>query len=602
MDHHDLLRSRALAQRVTTQRYLCPECAPTRRNQRDKPLSLTVKEDDTAVWRCHHCGFQGGLSLKTPVPVVDVHPTKPVPFRLPAPTQNQSPTIESSTPSSVVGHHTRAHNYIFSRGLTQQVAEACNVVYDKRFVGSHIQDAIGFAYRGQETPAVKWRAVNEKSFIQTGSATSLWQIERLKEGDPLIITEGEFDCMAIWQAGLPAVSVPNGAPQFLTPEGTSSPKEDKKYAYLRAEKVVIIAEKASKIIIATDGDTPGQALGEELARRLGRGRCWRVTWPESCKDANDVLLTLGPSALRECVEKAKPWPVKGIYDAMHWVTAVDTLYDNGLIRGKNTGLKELDPLYSIMPGQLCVVTGIPSMGKSALIDQLMVNLAKAEGWRFAVCSFENEPRIHIAKLIQLYHGRPFFSGLLPRISRVEKADGLQWVNEHFTFLYQGDGQQSTMDDILERLRIAVLRYGIRGAVIDPANFIERGNRDISETEWVSDILTKLKVFLMAFDCHVWFVAHPYKLRRGDDGKYAVPGGYEISGSSHWFNKTDFGMTVHRPDLSSNTSEVHIWKCRYNWVGSVGKAVLNYEPATGCFFDPVKAWAPPPPMEKPWEDI
>ncbi|RVX00471.1 Primase-like protein [Vitis vinifera] len=37
-------------------------------------------------------------------------------------------------------------------------------------------------------------------------------------------------------------------------------------------------EKASRIILATDGDAPGLALAEELARRLGRERCWRVKW------------------------------------------------------------------------------------------------------------------------------------------------------------------------------------------------------------------------------------------------------------------------------------------------------------------------------------
>lgn len=30
--------------------------------------------------------------------------------------------------------------------------------------------------------------------------------------------------------------------------------------------------QASRIILATDGDIPGQALAEELARRLGRER------------------------------------------------------------------------------------------------------------------------------------------------------------------------------------------------------------------------------------------------------------------------------------------------------------------------------------------
>lgn len=38
-------------------------------------------------------------------------------------------------------------------------------------------------------------------------------------------------------------------------------------------------DSAAKIVIATDNDAPGQALAEELSRRLGRERCWRVRWP-----------------------------------------------------------------------------------------------------------------------------------------------------------------------------------------------------------------------------------------------------------------------------------------------------------------------------------
>ena len=37
-------------------------------------------------------------------------------------------------------------------------------------------------------------------------------------------------------------------------------------------------------MIATDNDAPGDALAEELARRLGRERCWRVRWPLDRED------------------------------------------------------------------------------------------------------------------------------------------------------------------------------------------------------------------------------------------------------------------------------------------------------------------------------
>lgn len=62
--------------------------------------------------------------------------------------------------------------------------------------------------------------------------------------------------------------------------------------------------------MATDGDRPGQVLAEELARRLGRERCWLVRWPkkeEFCcfKDANEVLTDLGAGALRDIIKNAE---------------------------------------------------------------------------------------------------------------------------------------------------------------------------------------------------------------------------------------------------------------------------------------------------------
>lgn len=562
---YDNIRSLAFGQRDGSARYHCPACFAERRNKTDKPLSIT-KEDGKLIWMCHHCGHRGACEI------TDKQVDQPK-VRLPAPSERNA-----------------AINYLSSRGISSHTAMRGSIVYEEdRWMKGRAQRAIGFPYyQDGKVYAVKWRGIDEKAFIQTGAANTLWGIERIEKGKNLVICEGEIDALSLWQAGVPAVSVPNGAPMKVS---DSPPKGDeRKYQYLQHAEELI--NESPRIVLATDNDAQGEALGEELARRLGRGKCWKVRWPDGCKDANDTLRSMGSSVVKECVENAEPWPVKGLYDALHFREGVDVLYETGLVRGQSTGFREVDEIYTVMPGQLTIVTGIPSMGKSAFVDQIMVNLAKREGWRFAVCSFENEPRIHIAKLMQLYVGKPFFEGKTPRMTKDEKAHAGAWIKDHFSFLYQGDGHQSTIENIIDRLRSAVLRYGIRGAVIDPANFIDR-DRDMSETDWVSDALTKLKVFLMAHDLHIWFVAHPSKQYRGDDGQYRVPGGYDISGSSHWFNKADMGMTIHRPDLHMNKSEVHIWKSRYNWIGKPGKATLMYETSTGAYFDPGDLWEPAP---------
>jgi hypothetical protein len=81
-------------------------------------------------------------------------------------------------------------------------------------------------------------------------------------------------------------------------------------------------------------------------------------------------------------------------------------------------------------------------------------------------------------------------------------------------------------------------------VIDPYNELDHARpSSISETEYVSQMLSKLKRFASYNDVHVWFVAHPRQLR---DWKGDPPNLYDISGSAHFINKADNGLVIHRP--------------------------------------------------------
>ena len=57
-------------------------------------------------------------------------------------------------------------------------------------------------------------------------------------------------------------------------------------------------------------------------------------------------------------------------------------------RGESTGYDNVDELYTMVAGQLTVVTGHPSSGKSEFIDQIMVNMAQEKDWKFAICSLK----------------------------------------------------------------------------------------------------------------------------------------------------------------------------------------------------------------------
>jgi len=278
-----------------------------------------------------------------------------------------------------------------------------------------------------------------------------------------------------------------------------------------------------------------------------------------------------------------------VYSADDYDSQVDLLYEKGNGKGASTGFVSLDDLYTIAAGQLSVVTGLPGSGKSEFVDALMVNLAQKEGWTFCVASFENPVPTHIAKLSEKITGKPFFSGPTERMTKEESQEARKFIKDHFVFVEQRDGSAIKIDDLLERTRLAVMRLGCRGVVIDPYNYIETSKGD-KEHQSISAMLTRVAAFAKAYDIHVWFVAHPAKMYPDPNGKTPAPVGMHISGSAAWFAKADCGITVHRGgDYDSNQPEIHCWKSRFKWVGRIGMTKLNYDVPTGRFSDLNENW-------------
>jgi twinkle protein len=264
--------------------------------------------------------------------------------------------------------------------------------------------------------------------------------------------------------------------------------------------------------------------------------------------------------------------------------AEDTLalYRDGRARGHSTGWSSIDELMTIRAGELSVVTGIPNSGKSEFVDAVAVNLAHRYGWRFAMCSFENSPAEHVAKLVEKHLGVPFWHGPRPRMSEAELQQAMEWAADHF-HLIRFDDEAPTIDAILDKARAAVMRHGIRGLVIDPYNEIEHHRPvNVTETEYVSQLLGKVKRLAQLHDVHVWFVAHPAKLPR-DGGSLPAPTLYDISGSANWANKADLGVVVHRdPAKDPTRTDIYLRKVRFKSVGKIGVASLRYDKATGRY--------------------
>lgn len=540
-----------------SQKLTCPRCSHQRRNKADPCLSLKI-DDRGATWRCHHCEWEDGFAVglrHDPNPRISPRTSLRTFRRITD--REPPPDFPAEALSWFVGERCISEETLKLAKVGWSAKKGCAVFpYVIPGVGQ-----VGFKYR--RPPKVIWQD-------DEGQEKPYWLVDQLDpaKGRDLYIVEGELDALAMLEAGIRnVVSVPNGGGVKRMP-----------FVEICEEWT----EPFERIILALDSDEKGQAMQEELARAYGKDRCWQIRWPADMNDANAVLQCYGKADLEEWVRtKAQPYPVEGVFHVGDYADEVMELFWNGRPKALSTGLKDLDEYYTVAPGQLTIVTGVPNHGKSELIDQLAVNLAKSEGWRFGLCSFENPPAEHVVKLVEKWVGMPFWDGPTHRMTSTNAEQAMGVIADHFFFVRSETDEAPTIDWILERARALVRRQSIRGLIIDPYNEIEHKRPDnMSETEYVSALLSKVKRFAQNHGCHVWFVAHPAKMR-SEGGKVPVPTLYDISGSAHFVNKADCGIAVHRGEVDG-TTEVWVRKVRFKWVGQQGKAVLRYNKATGVY--------------------
>ena len=132
-----------------------------------------------------------------------------------------------------------------------------------------------------------------------------------------------------------------------------------------------------------------------------------------------------------------------------------------------------------------------------------------------------------------------------------------------------------------------MRFGIKCLVLDPWNYFEQARKpNQTETEYVSEVLSKLRSFAQRNGVHVWLVAHPSKMLRDKDGSIPAPTGMDVLGSVHFFTKCDVLSVVHRhPTVAPSEVEIIFRKIRFRTTGNPGTVQVRYAMETGSYSEP-----------------
>ena len=483
----------------------CPKCSESRKHRNDPCLSVDI---NSGLYNCHNCDFKGSAVVYQkqnreyvrPIPRLEILGSKSLSF------------FENDRKIS--------NNTLLRFGVTE--SKEWMPQFEKEM------PVICFNYlRGGTLVNIKFRGAKKAFKMAKDAELIFYNIDALENENEAIIVEGEIDCLTMYESGIyNAVSVPNGAS-----------KGSQKLEYL--DNCWQAFEGKKRIYLCTDSDEAGLSLQEELARRLGKERCWLIEYPDGCKDANEVLIKYGVDEVKRLITGAKQYPLEGILEPFDMADEIENYYLNGFPPGYDTGDIEFDEHLTFAEKQMTIVTGIPGSGKDEYVNKIAVALAKRHDLKFGMAGFEEPAAITETKLIEKWANKSFAErkNSSDRLSYEQLQDGLVFTQGHFYFI-NTDEVDITLDGILVKFVELVIRYGINAIVISPWNCFEHKKpAGVSETEYVGICLQKILRVLRLHNLHCFLIAHPTKIQKDrQTKKYDIPTLYNINGSANFLTK------------------------------------------------------------------
>jgi twinkle protein len=214
---------------------------------------------------------------------------------------------------------------------------------------------------------------------------------------------------------------------------------------------------------------------------------------------------------------------------------------------------------------------------------------------------------HLKKIVEKKVGKNLNS-----ISDGLISEATGWAHDHFAWVHPEDDKFS-LSAILEESQIRIESgFKVDAIVIDPWNELDHtaqaGQRD---DQYISKCLTQVRRFHRKYDIMTCIVIHPTKMIK-ENGKYPIPNLYDCNGGAMWRNKADFGLCVHRADLTEHAAYVYVQKIKFKTMGKIGDVKLDYDFKSGRFKDRLNPEFTLPVIEAdkqkqksvaaPWDDI
>lgn len=443
----------------------------------------------------------------------------------------------------------------------RRILKAANLIGVRTITGRHGSPLIYFPYHakagksyepGSDSPWLQLKPKNQ--------SLPLFNLDNVDFSQTWILTEGEFDTLSAIEVGYEnTCSLPDGACQ----PNEENPAQSGKLRSIRQAWPKIQAG-GGKVILALDNDAAGEVTKNTLIDIFGRWRCIAIDWPEHekatgeggrCKDFNEVLLLCGPNELKRIIREAKPLKLEGVFEPKDIPRRPPRQY-------YSIGIPELDENIRLFPGELCVLTGHTSHGKTNVLLGILGHLAQL-GLKIGLASFEAE---YWEDILPWYNH--WLYGEAADEESLQKTH--EWLQSRFVFIsheIEPLKSPATAEWFIRQGQDAKGRFGIDVYVCDPWNKLQHKRAyGENESEYIGRALAEFRNFAQAYACIVIVAAHPDK-ESGKEG--IIPNGYNITGSANWANAPDHILIVYRPDRALTTTYISVDKARIRGSGKPG---------------------------------
>ncbi|MBE6022225.1 MAG: toprim domain-containing protein [Cellulosilyticum sp.] len=431
---------------------------------------------------------------------------------------------QSTTP---IDHGSIASNgldYLQSRGIGLETIRNIGIKQDNGNLVFVYRNAEGEHIANKYRPASEIPKGKLKTWFQKSTnQNTLFNMDKVNSDKPLVICEGEIDCMSLIEAGYKnSVSVPTGC--------QSEEWIDVNWEWLG---------QFDEIIIWFDNDDAGKKGVRNVANRLPNARV-KIVETNIANDVNEILCTYGKQMVLESLKTAKEIEVEG-------VIRMSNIEDFNVYEAEKikSGIALLDKhIQGFVMGSLVIITGYNGCGKSTLANQMIICESVAQGYKvfafsgeLTAANFRYWLYTTIANKEDMIECKSKEGTTYLKIKDHAKQQITDWIDNKL-FLY--DKYDYSEDSILKVMELLAKRKGVRVFLLDNLMKVSLATTH-NELLAQKNFINALKQFAVKYNAIVHLCCHPRKPQAGQ----AMLNKFEISGTGDITNLADYIVGIHR---------------------------------------------------------